>query len=158
MSESEREGMSFVQMRDLLLKAERIQQCFMKTATSVPAVGSTGPVDQISVDQIPVNVVETEGAVLVIAAVPGATLGEITVRLREGELTLGWERTFWQALPKPPECARISRIEIPGGHLVRRLAVPRHTTLQDVQLCDGLLRITLAREEPGAAAKAGKGE
>lgn len=140
MSESEQE-LGLVQMRDLLLKAERIQQCFLQTATTVPAVTSSSPVEQI-----PVNFVETPDSLLVTAAVPGATRAEIEVRLEPAELRVIWDRAWWQALPKPHECERVRLLEIPGGRLERCLPMAPGARLQSVQLSDGLLRITLVKE------------
>ncbi|MBB3772638.1 MULTISPECIES: Hsp20/alpha crystallin family protein [Ancylobacter] len=68
----------------------------------------------------PVDVLETERELLVLAALPGVDPDRITVAINGGVLTIAGERVL------PPELHRatIHRMELPQGRFERQLALP----------------------------------
>lgn len=152
MVKREEDGLLISQMRDLLLKAERIQLGFLKAANTVSTeAGSTatdaagvGAASPASVREIPVNCVESQAAIRITAAVPGAVLEDLDVRVEGNELLLLWERS-WHALLQPSRGEQVRLLEIPGGRLERRVAIPPGSSLQEVRLSHGLLQIALNR-------------
>ncbi|MBU4613088.1 Hsp20/alpha crystallin family protein [Achromobacter sp. GG226] len=68
----------------------------------------------------PVDVLETEDALLVLAALPGVDPEHIQVTIQQGVLVIAGERV------RPPELATafIHRLELPQGRFERRLALP----------------------------------
>src|SRR5436305_6524326 len=67
--------------------------------------------------EAPIDVFETDDALTILVALPGVELETIEVTLNTGTLTIKGVR------PPPAELqhARILRMEIPYGHLVRRI-------------------------------------
>jgi HSP20 family protein len=70
--------------------------------------------------EAPVDVFETEQALIILIALPGVELETITVTLSAGVLTVKGERP----LPRELNNARIVRMEIPHGHFERRIELP----------------------------------
>jgi HSP20 family protein len=70
--------------------------------------------------EAPVDVFETEQALIILIALPGVELETITVTLSAGVLTVKGERP----LPRELDNARIVRMEIPHGHFERRIELP----------------------------------
>lgn len=70
--------------------------------------------------EAPIDVFETNNALIILVALPGVELDSITVQLNAGTLTVRGER------PLPPELrnAGILRMEIPYGHFERRIDLP----------------------------------
>lgn len=70
--------------------------------------------------QAPIDVLETDDALVILIALPGVDPDLITVTLDAGLLVVTGER------PLPPESrnARILRMEIPHGHFERRIELP----------------------------------
>jgi len=70
--------------------------------------------------EAPIDVFETESALIILVALPGVELEDIEVTLNAGALVVRGER------PLPPELhsARILRMEIPYGHFERRIDLP----------------------------------
>ena len=66
------------------------------------------------------DVLETEDALLVLAALPGVDPEHIQVTIQQGVLVIAGERV------RPPELATavIHRLELPQGRFERRLALP----------------------------------
>jgi HSP20 family protein len=125
----------------LLQQAERIQRNFLQVAVRSHYRVSPG---RSSYWEPPINVVETDDAVWVIAAIPGVKPDRIEVRLDAGELTISGER------PLPACCTEgeLSTWEIPLGRFERRLApVDRRFPLSvaKTSLQDGLLFIELRK-------------
>lgn len=137
MTEREWESLSWLRMRELLFRAERIQRSFQEISLAMQTAGLLN----IPEAQLPLNIVETATAIVITAAVPGAKEAEIDARLEGGEIVLSWQR----ALPKLPAGCSVRRLEIPSGRVERRLALPIEAVLEDIELQDGLLRITLIR-------------
>lgn len=152
MVKREEDGLLISQMRDLLLKAERIQLGFLKAANTVSAEGGMTGTDAVGVGaaapaperEIAVNCVEGDAAIRITAAVPGAVMEELDVRVEGNELLLLWERS-WHALLQPSRGEQVRLLEIPGGRLERRVTIPSGSSLQEVRLSHGLLQIALRR-------------
>jgi HSP20 family protein len=70
--------------------------------------------------EAPVDVFETEQALIILIALPGVELETIAVTLSAGVLTVKGERL----LPRELDNARIVRMEIPHGHFERRIELP----------------------------------
>src|SRR5438477_12398037 len=70
--------------------------------------------------EAPIDVFETEAALIILVALPGVDVDSITVRLNAGTLTVRGLR------PPPAELqnARILRMEIPYGRFERRIDLP----------------------------------
>ena len=70
--------------------------------------------------EAPIDVFETDDALTILIALPGAELDSIRVTLSAGTLLIKGER------PLPPELrnARILRMEIPYGQFERRIDLP----------------------------------
>jgi HSP20 family protein len=68
----------------------------------------------------PVDVLETEGEVVIIAALPGVNEKALTLTIEGACLIIGGERTL------PAELARavIHRLELPQGYFERRVPLP----------------------------------
>ena len=118
----------------LLEQAERLHRQFVR-ATLV----------QSRCWEPPVDVVETDDAVIVYVALPGVPAAAILIDFEPGGITVSGAR----ALPAGPE-ARIHRIEIPYGRFERRIPLPMHF-LQPLgqQLADGCLRLTFSKVRQG---------
>jgi HSP20 family protein len=70
--------------------------------------------------EAPVDVFETDQALIILIALPGVELETIAVTLSAGVLTVKGERL----LPRELDNARIVRMEIPHGHFERRIELP----------------------------------
>ena len=70
--------------------------------------------------EAPVDVFETNEALIILIALPGVELDTITVTLSAGVLTVKGERP----LPRELDNARIVRMEIPYGRFERRIDLP----------------------------------
>jgi HSP20 family protein len=68
----------------------------------------------------PVDVIETERAVIVLAALPGVDPAEVTATIEDGTLFIRGERR----LPPWLGTAAIHRMELPQGCFVRRVQIP----------------------------------
>ncbi|MBV8567120.1 MAG: Hsp20/alpha crystallin family protein [Methylobacteriaceae bacterium] len=68
----------------------------------------------------PVDVLETEHEVLVLAALPGVDVEQVRAVIEDGHLAISGERM----LPPELRTAVIHRLELPQGHFERRIALP----------------------------------
>ena len=68
----------------------------------------------------PVDVLETEHELLVLAALPGVDPDRIIVAIHDGALTISGERV----LPSELRIATIHRMELPQGHFERQVPLP----------------------------------
>ncbi len=70
--------------------------------------------------EAPIDVFETDDALIILIALPGVELERVKVTLNTGTLVVRGER------PLPPELqhAKILRMEIPYGHFERRIELP----------------------------------
>jgi HSP20 family molecular chaperone IbpA len=119
---------------EALARAERMHRQFFQPAGSSASVGWEPPVD----------VLETERAVLVLVALPGVDLGEVKALIDGDALIVAGSRTY------PPEMrtATIHRLELPQGRFERRVRLPpgRYATIQRTA-ANGCLLITLLKSE-----------
>jgi HSP20 family protein len=92
--------------------------------------------------EAPVDVFETEQALIILIALPGVELETITVTLSAGVLTVKGERP----LPRELNNARIVRMEIPHGHFERRIELPPVSfELSGRHLANGCLMLHLQK-------------
>jgi HSP20 family protein len=68
----------------------------------------------------PIDVLETEGELLILVALPGVDLDEVEVVIDNGVLVISGQRI----LPAELRNARIHRLELPQGWFERRLTLP----------------------------------
>jgi HSP20 family molecular chaperone IbpA len=118
---------------DMLARAERLHRQMFKPAAAHARRPSWEP---------PVDVLETDGEVVIIAALPGVADSSLKLLIDGADVVIAGER----ALPGELRTARIHRLELPQGYFERRVALPagrydqiRHRTQ------DGLLVITLRK-------------
>ena len=92
---------------EMLARAERMHRQFFQPSSSA----SWEP---------PVDVLETDRAVLVFVALPGVDLGEVKALINQGELLVAGTRTY----PAEFMTATIHRLELPQGRFERRIQLP----------------------------------
>lgn len=95
----------------MLAQAERLHQQVFKPQTA----GRLRPCWEP-----PVDVLETEREVLILAALPGVDVQKVEAVIENGTLVLSGERT----VPAELRTARIHRMELPQGRFERRVALP----------------------------------
>ena len=126
---------------DLLQQVERIHRNFLQVAAGVQYRSFHG---RSLAWEPPVNVVETDERLWVIAALPGVVADRANVRLEGRELLIAGERPL-------PNCCTDGELkiwEIPLGRFERRLTVIEERdalSLREVSLQDGLLIIELRK-------------
>ena len=116
---------------EVLARAERMHRQFFQPASSV----SWEP---------PVDVLETDKAVLVLVALPGVDLGEVKTLIDEDALIVSGSRTY----PPEMQTAVIHRLELPQGRFERRIRLPpgRYAKI-DRTSSYGCLQVTLTKSE-----------
>jgi HSP20 family protein len=121
---------------EMLARAERMHRQFFPPADSRSPVAWEPPVD----------ILETEGAVLVLVALPGVNFDEVTASINQGELLISGCRAY----PAEMGTAVIHRLELPQGRFERRLRLPagRYRAIHR-SVSNGTLLITL--EKSGAS-------
>jgi HSP20 family protein len=116
---------------EMLEQVERLQRQFFR-----PAGAALRPAWEP-----PVDVFETEDALLIMVALPGVADEDVRVVAENGTLTVVGERR----LPRESAGA-IHRLEIPHGLFERRIALPRgRYELLDHHLRDGCLTLQLRK-------------
>ena len=116
-----------------LARAERLhRQLFQPGAGLAPARQASW--------EPPVDVLETEVQVLIIAALPGVSEGAIKLAVDEAFLVIEGERT----VPAELRTAVIHRLELPQGRFERRVPLPagRYDKIQR-QTLNGCLVVSL---------------
>src|SRR5262245_60028288 len=129
------------QASDLLQQVERIHRNFLRVAAGVQYGSLHG---KSPAWEPPVNVIETDESLWVIAALPGVAADRVNVRLEGCELLIAGERP----LPKCCHDGELKIWEIPLGRFERRLALIEERdalSLGKVTLKAGLLIIELGR-------------
>jgi len=118
---------------EMLARAERLHRELFRPARSVARLPSWEP---------PVDVLETERAVLVFVALPGVQADEVEAAIEDGDLVIAGVRV----LPPELRTAAIHRLELPQGRFERRLRLPpgRYSAVQR-GIADGCLLITLTK-------------
>jgi HSP20 family molecular chaperone IbpA len=129
------------QAGDLLRQAERIQRNFLQVAVGAQYRSVRG---RSRAWEPPVNIVDTDEGVWVIAAIPGVAADRVEIRLDGRELIIAGER------PLPKCCAdgEVKVWEIPLGPFERRLMFVEGRyplSMGKVSLRDGLLIIELRK-------------
>lgn|SRR3546814_666713 len=90
----------------------------------------------------PLDILETEDALWIIAALPGVTLEHVEVSVDSGVLIVTGERR----LPATLRNAAIHRLEIPHGRFERRIVLPTGRYEADRrELVDGCLVLSLRK-------------
>jgi len=90
----------------------------------------------------PIDVLETEGELLIIVALPGVAPEAVNVQLESGTLTIAGVR----AMPACGKSAKIVRLEIPYGRFERRIALQvSRLRLAERELVNGCLVLTFAK-------------
>lgn len=99
---------------DMLARAERLHRQMF---------GPHAPVARRPSWEPPVDVIETEDEVVVLAALPGVDPQEVHVAIVDGALLIAGRRVL------PPELrhAAIHQVELPQGPFERRVAIPPRT-------------------------------
>jgi len=129
------------QAADLLQQAERIQRNFLQVAASAHYRATHG---RSTSWEPPINVVETDGSLWVLSAIPGVSDDHVNVNINGDELIISGQRPL-------PDCCRDGELkiwEIPLGRFERRLTLVerrRPLTLGEVKLHNGLLIIELRK-------------
>jgi len=95
----------------MLAQAERLHQQVFRPQTAGRLRPSWEP---------PVDMLETEREVLILAALPGVDVQKVEAVIENGTLVLSGERT----VPAELRTARIHRMELPQGRFERRVALP----------------------------------
>jgi HSP20 family molecular chaperone IbpA len=95
---------------DMLSRADRLHQQFFR-----PQAGRRAPSWEP-----PVDVLETEQAVVVLAALPGVGPGDVQAVIDDGVLIISGVRGF----PTDLRTAAIHRLELPQGRFERRIPLP----------------------------------
>jgi HSP20 family molecular chaperone IbpA len=120
---------------EMLARAERMHRQFIRP------VSSTSPIAW----EPPVDVIETDRAVLVLVALPGVDLGEVKAIIDAGQLAISGTRPY----PEEMRTAIIHRLELPQGRFERRVRLPpgRYDAIHR-SASNGCLLVTLHKSEP----------
>ena len=94
----------------MLARAERLHDQFFQ-----PRVTAARPAWKP-----PVDVLETETAILILIALPGVAPDQVEAVLEDGTLVVSGRRV----LPRALQTAKIHRLELPQGRFERRIPVP----------------------------------
>ena len=119
---------------EMLARAERMHRQFFRPASSPSSVAWEPPVD----------VLETDRAVLVLVALPGVDIGEVKALIDAGQLIISGIRTY----PAEMQTAIIHRLELPQGRFERRVrSSPGRYSAIHRSASNGCLLITLQKSE-----------
>jgi len=114
----------------LLEQAERLHRQFVRASLS-----------EARCWEPPVDVMESDEAVIVQVALPGVPAAAVVVGFDPAGITVSGVRPF-----PGSNAARIHRIEIPYGRFERRIALPMHALEPVAQkLVDGCLLLTFSK-------------
>ncbi|HEX9786501.1 MAG TPA: Hsp20/alpha crystallin family protein [Candidatus Binatia bacterium] len=125
----------------LLRQAERIQRNFVQVAMTSQYRASHG---RSSSWEPPINVVDTDNALWVIAAIPGVQRDRVKVLVHDNHLTISGER------PLPACCTEgeLKIWEIPLGRFERQLGPFGYSlVVEQILLEDGLLIVELRKNQ-----------
>ncbi len=119
----------------MLARAERLHREFFRPGRPGGAPAWEPPVDML----------ETERAVLVLVALPGVNPDHVEAMIDGNDLVFSGTRV----LPPEMQTAIIHRLELPQGRFERRVRLPagRYSAVQRAA-CDGCLVITLQKAGP----------
>ncbi len=96
---------------ELMARAERMQRLLFEPRRAAPGAPNWSP---------PVDMLETDEEVIVLAALPGVDPDAIDARIEGGALLIAGQRV----LPAEARTAIIHRLELPQGRFERRIALP----------------------------------
>jgi len=118
---------------EMLARAERMHRDLFRPGPSRTQQPAWEP---------PVDILETDSAVLVLVALPGVDPEKVEAVIEDSELVIGGTRAYPAAL----RTAIIHRLELPQGRFHRRLRLPpgRYSTVHRAA-ADGCLLITLQK-------------
>ncbi|HWA62982.1 MAG TPA: Hsp20/alpha crystallin family protein [Caulobacteraceae bacterium] len=121
------------QALDILARAERLRQGAFQPVRSVREAPTWTP---------PVDVLESDREVLIIAALPGVRESEVSLALDGACLVIAGQR----ALPDALRTAVIHRLELPQGRFERRVPLPagRYDQIAH-RAVDGCLLVSLRK-------------
>jgi HSP20 family protein len=131
-------GWMWVQACEVLDHAEKLQRQFLRY---------TGPGVDAAVWEPPVDVHETSDGLSLVFALPGVVADQIEVTLEPNALTVRALRP----LTVTRHDSVIRRLEIPHGHFVRRIALPRRMKVAETRYTNGLLEVRLTVAAPSGA-------
>ena len=118
---------------ELLDRAERLNRQFFQPRTG-PARRPTW--------EPPVDVLETEGELWILVALPGVRHDQLQVVVDDGTLVVAGERP----MPGREHAGVIRRLEIPYGHFERRIELPKgRFEIGRRELVDGCLVLGLRK-------------
>ncbi|HEX4182293.1 MAG TPA: Hsp20/alpha crystallin family protein, partial [Caulobacteraceae bacterium] len=114
-------------------RAERMHRELFRPAGAIAQLPSWEP---------PVDILETDDEVLIIAALPGVSASQIEAAIDGSCLVIAGDRTLPQALA----VAVIHRIELPQGRFERRVPLPpgRYGAVKRTMI-DGCLVVSLQK-------------
>jgi HSP20 family protein len=119
----------------LLARAEQLQREVFRPVGSATRTVAWEP---------PVDILETQGELLVIVALPGVDAEHIEVAIVESVLMVAGTRV----LPRELQTATIHRLELPQGCFERRIRLPAGTYRQPRRtVADGCLVVRLEKAE-----------
>jgi HSP20 family molecular chaperone IbpA len=118
---------------EMLARAERMHREFFRPGRPGGACAAWEP---------PVDMLETERAVLVLVALPGVDPDHVEAKIDGNDLVFSGTRV----LPPEMQSAIIHRLELPQGRFERRVRLPagRYSAVQRSS-CNGCLVITLQK-------------
>jgi len=118
---------------EMLARAERLHREFFRPARTAAQMPAWEP---------PVDVLETERAVLVLVALPGVNPDRVEASIDGSDLVFSGIRMF----PSEMHTAVIHRLELPQGRFERRVRLPagRYSAVHR-SAADGCLVITLQK-------------
>ena len=135
MGSSDPRGWMWSDAVDMLARAERLHRQLFNPRPPQASRPSWEP---------PVDVIETDEEVVVLAALPGVAPSEVQARIVDGMLHLSGRRT----LPAELGRAVIHRLELPQGSFERRVPVPagRYGAIRSAMV-DGCLVVRLHKAD-----------
>lgn len=126
---------------ELLERAERLQRQFFQPGR----LGSRGRCPSW---EPPIDIFETDGELVILAALPGVIAEQLEVIVEGSALLIRGQR----AMPLTCKSATIRRLEIPYGRFERRIELPSTQFREWQQLLkDGCLFLTLTKFERSEA-------
>jgi len=118
--------------QSLLDQAERLQRQFFRLGASDPSCWEP-----------PIDVIESQDALIVYVALPGVPAADIAVSLRPDGITVTGVRS-----PPARRAARVHRIEIPYGRFERHISLPMQALEPaGYELVDGCLLLTFNKSK-----------
>jgi HSP20 family protein len=130
-------GWMWLQACEVLDHAEKLQRQFLRY---------TGPGVDAAVWEPPVDIHETGDGLSLLFALPGVVADQIQVTLEPNAVTVRALRP----LTVSHRDSVIRRLEIPHGHFVRRVALPRRMKVAETRYVNGLLEVRLIAATSGA--------